>query len=396
MNAPTQSGRGPFLELTGAGVALIAVSYGLARFGYGLFVPAFREEFALDATMAGTVAAGSYVSYCVAVVIATLLTPRLGARALGVGAGVVATSGVALIATAPTGTVLAVGVILAGASAGVASPALAHAVAETIPASRQDRTQTVINAGTGIGVAVAGPIALLTQHEWRVAWGVLAGCCAAATLWAARAIPAPGRNEPDSTASTPLARLLPRPLFPPGSARLITGAALVGAASAGIWTFGRDVLVTDGGLSPQISTIAWILLGVFGSLGAVAGDVVRRVGIRTGWSVTVTLMATSIMLFAAFPARAAVASLAAAGFGATYIALSGLLLIWGTRVYPAQAAAGVGLAFLVIALGQAAGAPIIGMLTGWLGAQGALAAAAVLALVAAFIRPTNRNAADRR
>ena len=34
--------------LVSAGLAMIAVTYGLARFAYGLFLPEFREAFSLD------------------------------------------------------------------------------------------------------------------------------------------------------------------------------------------------------------------------------------------------------------------------------------------------------------------------------------------------------------
>lgn len=87
--------------LAAAGLALIAVCYGLARFAYGLFIPAFREAFALDAATAGAIASGSYVAYCVGVVVATPLTPRFGSKVMSVVAGVLATAGTALMASAP-------------------------------------------------------------------------------------------------------------------------------------------------------------------------------------------------------------------------------------------------------------------------------------------------------
>ena len=46
------------VALTAAGASLIAACYGLARFAYGLFLPAFREAFALDAATAGLIASG--------------------------------------------------------------------------------------------------------------------------------------------------------------------------------------------------------------------------------------------------------------------------------------------------------------------------------------------------
>lgn len=385
------------LSLTSAGLSLIAVCYGMARFAYGLFVPVFRAEFTLDAATAGAIASGSYASYCVAIIVSTVLTPRFGGRALAVAAGIIAVGGTLTIAAAPNAAILAVGVLIAGSSTGIASPPLAHAVTHAVAAPMKSRTQTVINAGTGVGVAVAGPIALLTHEQWRAAWLTFTVVCALVTVWVALIVPAgpsrrspghptaPGRTAaPENTAAP---ALLPRPVLPAGSARLIAASGLMGVASAAVWTFGRDVLVSEGGLSEQLSMIAWIILGAFGILGATAGDIAGRLGIRTAWPTSMLVLAAATALIAAFPSSVIVACVAAALFGAAYIALTGLLLIWGIRVYRESPAAGVGIAFLVIAVGQAVGAPIVGTIAEAAGARIAFMAAALIGALAAVIRP---------
>ncbi|MCF6734298.1 MFS transporter, partial [Blastococcus sp. KM273129] len=70
------------LALVGAGLAVIAVTYGLARYGFGLYLPQFRAAFGFSAGTAGALAAGGYAAYCVA----ALLTPLLVARGRGRGA----------------------------------------------------------------------------------------------------------------------------------------------------------------------------------------------------------------------------------------------------------------------------------------------------------------------
>ena len=371
------------LWLTGAGLSLIAVCYGLARFAYGLFVPVFRTEFSLDAAAAGMIASGSYGSYCVAIVLSTVLTPRLGGRIVAVAAGTIATAGVLMIATAPNALVLAIGVLIAGSSTGVASPPLAHAVAHTVRQSVRDQAQTVINAGTGVGVAIAGPVALLTQEHWRSAWLVFAVLCAIVTVWVAVVVPS---GPADRSGPRSAAALLPRPLLPARSGTLIAAAALMGVASSAVWTFGRDVLVSVGGMSESASTVAWIFLGVFGVLGAAAGDLTRRFGVGTAWTATMLIMGSATALLAGLPDLVWIAT---AAFGAAYIALTGLLLIWGTEVHSQTPAAGVGLAFLAIALGQSAGAPLVGALSEAMGPPAAFTAAALIAFAGAFIRPAN-------
>ena len=377
------TGRGVFW-LAGTGLSLIAVCYGLARFAYGLFVPVFRTEFDLDAATAGAIASGAYASYCIAIVASTALTAKFGSRMVAVMAGGIATTGTLMIAAAPGTLLLALGVVLAGSSTGVASPPLAHAVAHTVPAARLNRTQTIINAGTGLGVAIAGPVSLATHEHWRAAWLVFSILCAVVTIWAAFCVPAASARDHRTSG---LRQALPRPLFPRGSGSMVAAAALMGIASAAVWTFGRDILVSEGQLSEQASTIAWILLGACGIAGAAAGDLAGRVGIPWSWTTTMLTLAAATALIAMFPGNILTAWATAAVFGAAYIGLTGLLLIWSTRVYTDTPAAGVGLAFLVIALGQAAGAPAVGALAEATGLQAALLAAAVIAALGSLIRP---------
>ncbi|OUZ08958.1 arabinose ABC transporter permease [Aeromicrobium sp. PE09-221] len=382
MRAREMSAAGPrAVRLAAAGMSLIAVCYGLARFAYGLFVPAFRDEFTLSATVIGVIAAGSYLSYCVAIAASTLLIPRWGSRPLVVLAGGLATVGTSLIAAASHGVVLAIGVIVAGASTGVASPPLAHAVAHTVPGERRDRIQAVVNAGTGLGVAVAGPVALLVRDHWRIGWLIFAVMCAVATTWAAVVVRGPASKNRASRLV-----LLPRPLLPSGSRRLLTAAATMGLASSAIWTFGRELLVTEGGQSELFSLIAWILLGVCGLAGAAAGDLVVRLGLRRAWQSVAASLAATTGLLAAWPGAGGAWTMLAV-FGAAYIALTGIVLIWGSRVYGEAPAAGVGLSFLVLALGQALGAPAIGLLAQLTGMPAAFAMAAVVAVIGVALAP---------
>src|SRR4028119_1591667 len=65
---------------------MIAVTYGLARFAYGLFLPEMRETLDLSDATLGLIGAGSYAGYCLAVLGALVLTSRSGPRLLAVAA----------------------------------------------------------------------------------------------------------------------------------------------------------------------------------------------------------------------------------------------------------------------------------------------------------------------
>lgn len=383
-------------QLAASGLVLIAVAYGLARFAYGLFVPAFRTEFGLDPGAVGMIGSASYAAYCLAIYPAMMLTPRLGSRTMAVITGALATIGTALVGLAPHAAVLALGVVLAGMSTGLASPPLAHAVSARVARPRRDRVQTIINAGTGLGVAVSGPVALLTLAHWRSAWLIFAAVALLTTLWVARSVPharvpqpspEPPRAERPHSIGHLLRSLLPDPLLPDGARRLHATAVLMGAATAAVWVFGQDVLIDSGGQSQFTATVAWSALGLCGLLGAAAGDIAHRVGLRAVWGSSAALIVLATAVIGVLPGEAALTVVASGAFGAAYIGMSGLILISAAATYHQHPAAGVGLAFLMLALGQSIGGSLVGGLLGWAGAAAAFAAAAGVAVLSAVLAP---------
>jgi len=363
--------------LISAGTLLIACCYGFARFAYALFTPALSEEFALTPTVVGAIGSGSYVGYCVAIVASSVLTERMGARRVAVAAGIVATLGISLVAVAPSAFVLAAGVLVAGSSTGIASPPLAAAVARWVRSDVRDRAQTVVNAGTGVGVVLTAPIALFLFGQWRLAWAVMAAIAAVVTLVVARAIP-PSAGTAD--------RPVPDHAWRAGTAGLVAASLLTGLGSVAVWNFGRTL--TDG-LGDTTSVVAWTVLGAAGIAGAFGGDAVQRLGLASAWRVGIASMTAATLVYAVCP-DVAVAVVAAAGvFGAAYIALTGLLLLWAIRVYPDGASFGVGLSFFVIAAGQALGAPAVGALVEMTSARTAFLIVAAVGVTALAVRPAS-------
>ncbi|GAT12465.1 YbfB/YjiJ family MFS transporter [Mycolicibacterium novocastrense] len=369
--------RRPVYFLVGAGTALIACCYGFGRFSYGLFGPVFGETFRLSPTITGVIGAGSYIGYCAAITASLLLTDRIGPRRVAVAAGVVATLGISLIALAPSAWVLAVGVLVAGCSTGIVSPPLAAAVAQHVPPSTADRAQTVVNGGTGIGVLLSAPIALLLLSHWRAAWVVYALVSAAVTLWVFHAVPASTRRA---------AKRVDR-LWRPGTFGLLLASLLTGVGSVAVWTFGRDLITTVGGAGATRSLLLWLVIGAAGIAGALAGDAVQRIGLQWAWVAATVTMASATALLAVAPSSLVVMIVAATLFGGSYIALTGLALLWGARLYPDSTSTGVGLSFFTLAAGQALGAPAAGALIDLAGGRTAFGAIAAVGLCALAVRP---------
>lgn len=385
--------------MVGAGAALIGTCYGLARFAYGLFLPQFRTEFAIDSASSGVIGAGSYVGYCLAIVASLVLTPRWGPRPVAVTAGVVATVGLLTVAVAPSAAVLAVGILVAGSSTGIASPPLAAAVGAWIRTDARDRAQTVVNAGTGLGVLVSGPVALVLIDQWRWAWAGFAVVAAVVTCWVRTAIPPGTVGRPPTSdaepvhgrAGSPTAR---RPQSP-GTGRLLAASFLLGLASIAVWSFGQDLIATQAGATTLGSALTWTVLGAAGILGALGGDLVQRVGLSNSWVALMLTMGAATALFAlapSTPSTPAVMIAAAALFGASYLGLTGLALLWSTSLYPTRTSFGVGLCFFTIAAGQALGAPLVGVLIDSADPSVVFTAWAGLAVIgAALAPPTSRS-----
>lgn len=367
-----------FYSVVGAGACLIGCCYGFARFAYGLFSPVFTDTFGLTSTTFGLIGAGSYVGYCIAIVAGLVLTERVGPRRVAIGAGVVATVGLTIVATAPSTPFLAIGVLVAGCSTGIASPPLAAAVAQLMRGAVADRAQTIVNAGTGIGVVVSGPVALLLFGHWRIAWALFTVITAAVTVWTARALPPTAATAGDDSRGKAVA---------PGVFGLVAASLIAGVASIAMWNFGRDVITTVGGAGPVLSSAAWTVLGAAGIAGAFGGVLVERIGMRAAWVVTTVAMAAATLTLAAAPSNTVVILVAPGVFGGAYVAMSGLLLLWSVRVYPERTAFGVGLSFFTLAVGQALGAPAVGALIDGAGARVAFGACALCGLLALLLRP---------
>jgi predicted MFS family arabinose efflux permease len=373
-----------------SGLALIGVTYGLARFAYGLFLPEIGADVALTPTLSGLIGGGSYAGYCLAVVASALLSERLGPRNTAALAGLIAALGMAWIAIAPSPTLLAAAVLFAGLSTGLASPPLADAVAMRIAPARQARANTLINSGTSAGVVLSGPIALAYAEAWREAYLLFGVLAAIATLWVWRTLPAraPRRNTAKRGETL---RAVRRPVVRP----LMLAAFGMGAASALYWTFAAEIMVEVGGLSSWVTSTAWVVIGLAGFAGGAAGDLVQRLGLSVVHRASLLALAAAILMTGLLPGSAAIAYAAATLFGAAYIMLTGVYLVWGVQVFIDRPALGLGLAFLMIALGQAAGAPIAGATIGTLGHSLTFALFAGIALATMLIRPAQPESRTR-
>lgn len=368
------------------GVAMIAVTFGLARYGYGLLLPEMRAEFSMGAGAAGLISSGAYLSYLVANAGVVWVTDRYGARvAVGLAASLAAV-GMAVISVAGSVPVLAVGVIVAGAAAGLAYPPYAELVDRQVAEPKRDGAWSAISSGTGWGVAVAGPIAVVAGGQWRLAWGGFVVLAVLAGVLAVRLAPAHEH------------RRLVRPqlswtwFFCPRSRPLLCSAVVVGVTSSVWWAFGVDAM-RSGGVDATSARVVYAACGVASVLASFSGSAYDRLGLRRGYLITCGLLAGSLAVFGLATDLVSAALLGAVAFGVFYCAIIAAQGIWSSRVFPDHPAAGLAAVNTALTVGTLLGPTLAGLALQQLGYGRTLVGAALLTVVALpFCPPTPEKA----
>jgi predicted MFS family arabinose efflux permease len=371
------------LALASAGIGVVGVTFGMARYGFGLLAPDIRASFGLTSGALGLLAAASYVAYLGTSLAAGVLSSHLGARAIVAAGGACAVAGMTLAGLAQSAPVLFAALLVAGASAGLVFPPFSDVVTQHLPADRRPRVLSAISSGTGWGVALAAPVALLAGADWRAAWLLFALIAAAATGWALLVLP--GRAELDDSAG--LVRLRPRWFVCPRSGGLLVGAVLVGLASSVYWTFAVDHLAADGGLSSTQSRIFLAVVGLASVGGTVGGDAVRRLGGRAVFALALAGEAAALLLVGLVPGHLSAAMASAVLFGAAYNVVVAVQVIWSGRVFSERPSAGLAAAMAMNALGLLIGPPVLGAVADQTGFAAVFAAAALLLLITTALGP---------
>lgn len=376
------------LALTG--FSLIAVTYGMARFSWGLMLPSISADIPFSPQQAGLLSACSFVAYCLTILTAAALADRYGARQTALLAALSAASGLLLLACASSPLLLATGLFVAGLSSGLASPALAAAVSNRIAVADQPRINTLINAGTSAGIILTVVILSVLPGGWRAACLLFALLSLACLLPVMRVLSVHGAGR-----AARVTRWYQR-LYRRAMRRLMGIALMSGLVSAAWWSFGSALLRQHVGVDAETARLLWLVAGGAGIVGAATGPVAARIGLNAVYRLSLCGMALPLLVLAFSHGESAGLLIAVACCGAGYVTLSGVLLVWGAQATAEEPATGVGILFFMLAAGQVAGSLLFGQLYAALGAITALTLFALSALLLLFITPSqNSNASDK-
>lgn len=378
------------LSIAVLGSGIIAITYGLARFVFGLFLPEIRDDLGLGATGAGIIGALPFVSFIGAILTGPAVCQRLGPRRAGGLAAGLAAAGLAAIANAPGAVVLGMGVTVCGISTGLSSPVMAEAVHRAVPPAVRGRVNAIHNAGTSIGVAMAMPAMVWLLGAWRSAYMSFALLAAVGAIAAVAYLPggtdaarAPGNSDPPPAITRAHWWAI---------ARMSALAGSMGLVSSIYWVFAPDLVVREGGLSGGDTGWMWLTIGLVGLAGGAAGDMLDRLGEGRTHALALALMALSLGLAAAMPRVLGLALLSAAAFGASYMILTGFYLVQGVRIMDQRPALGPVMPLLATTVGQAAGSSLAGWMIDSVGYTIAFVGFAAFGLVVAV---SSRRVAHR-
>ena len=369
------------------GFALIAVSYGMARFSWGVMLPDVKLDISFTPQLAGMLSACSFIAYCVATFMAPFLSAWAGPRLPAFISSLSAAFGLFIISVSGSAWLLGLGLFIAGLSAGLASPALATAVNLTIAEAKQPKMNTIINAGTSAGIIVSVPVLLWLPGGWRMScmlFALMALLCAL-PVW--RILP----GDKQSTQSGFLDSLLRQGALK----RLMAIAFFSGTASAAWWSYGPDLLHQIN-IEQNVISALWMTAGAAGIAGVMTGPLANVISMDRVYRLSQCCLALPLIVIAfsqhftwwLFP------SVALGGAG--YVTLSGVLLVWGASATEESPATGVSILFFMLAAGQVFGSILFGQIYAIASGKTALIIFSAISLLLVFaIRNRHRHVLSR-
>jgi predicted MFS family arabinose efflux permease len=352
-----------------------ASALGLARFAYGLLVPAMRDDLRWTLADAGAISTANGLGYLFGAVAATALV-RWWGTAAAFRWGMVITA-LALVGTAAGDVFVVLPAVraVAGASGAVVFVAGGVIAARIAARAGSSAPITVYFAGTGLGIVLSGVTIPGLGDHWQAAWVGLGAAAGLATLvsWTAA-----GTGEERPTGEVGRARV--RPLW-----RVAVAYFLFAVGYITYITF-LSVYLADRHAPVMQVALTWTVLGaaVVAAPALWSRPITRWPGTRA-LAVVLGVLAVGAALALLSPSPAVVIASAIA-YGVTFMAVPAAVTAHiRTAVAPADWTATLAAFTTLFATGQTVGPWLAGILADHTSTAAPLAWTAVLCAAAAAL-----------
>lgn len=371
-----------------------ASALGLARFAYGLLVPAMRSDLGWTLGQVGTQTTSNGLGYLVGALVTTAVTRRIGATAtFRLGMILIVAALGASAASGDFGFQLATRAVagLAGALVFITGGVIAARLAVRAQAA----TPIVIYfAGAGVAVALCGAILppALSHHagRWPLAWVGLAAAAALATTISWTAARGDRDAASDSAAPIRFETRAARKLW-----RLAASYLLFGAGYIAYITFLSAYLTSHHASVVQMA-FTWAVLGV----AAIVAPVLWRRPVNA-WPGALALCALLALLtvsavLALVDVAAPAVIVSAIIYGVTFLCVPAAVTALIRAAVPQAGWTSALAAFTVLfAVGQTGGPYLAGALADRYGPDATLGWTAIVCAVAAVLAATMRTVTPR-
>jgi len=271
-----------------SGALTLFACLGMARFAFGLLLPAMHQELGLGYDQMGLISTGNFIGYLVSVALSPSLIRRFRPRAVTVGGLLMICLCMVLLSRADQLFALFLLYGLVGAGSGFANMPTMVLVSHWFRRTRRGQAAGLMIAGNGVAIVLAGLLVPLvnTAYGWRNSWLLLGLVSLAAALVALLLV----RNDPAEVGLEPCGRreeIDEGMIFRSSGTRILLQLGFIylifGLTYMVYGTFMVTTLVDDFGYSEAAAGQLWSWVGFFAIFsGILFGTISDRIGRRNG------------------------------------------------------------------------------------------------------------------
>ncbi|GGB06681.1 MFS transporter [Macrococcus hajekii] len=369
-------------EIVFTGIVFIAMAYGISRFSYGLLLPYFGDDLDLTNRVSGVISAISYLTYCLGIVSMFTIFKYYQPRAILLISGSLSLYGLYAMMVADHYPLFGAGVIILGFSAGLATAPFGQIIKEKVQYGHQDRSNSWINTGIGLGLILVGMIVWVVGDAWRISYALFLVISLIIMYFSYKKLPKVEMSHLNYSIDL-------KHIF--YGKKLIISTVLLGIGTSAYWTYFQSYLFQT--QHADLKNLFWIVLGIGGMLGGFAGHLNERLGMTKIHIITSILLGIANITLV-LTENFALMLFSTGLFGLVYVFAMGVYAFWCARLYVEYPAMGIIVTFVSLAAGQFIGTFLSGFLLEEFGFQILFYIYGVFSLMNILFRPLAEELAD--